>query len=58
MEIAMSKSDEHKAVQARIVHELLHFSMPNHGRLWKMLMRAHLGDWEKPEQKLNGKRVS
>lgn len=58
MEIAMSKSDEHKTVQARIVHELLHFSVPNHGRLWKMLMRAHLGDWEKPEQKLNGKRVS
>jgi len=29
-----------------IVHELLHFSVPNHGKLWKMLMRAHLGDWE------------
>jgi hypothetical protein len=29
-----------------IVHELLHFSVPNHGRLWKSLMRAHLGDWE------------
>jgi Predicted metal-dependent hydrolase len=25
-----------------IVHELLHFSVPNHGRLWKSLMRAHL----------------
>jgi predicted metal-dependent hydrolase len=24
-----------------IVHELLHFSVPNHGRLWKSLMRAH-----------------
>lgn len=30
-----------------IVHELLHFSVPNHGRLWKTLMRAHLGDWER-----------
>ena len=30
-----------------IVHELLHFSVPNHGKLWKMLMRAHLGDWER-----------
>lgn len=30
-----------------IVHELLHFSVPNHGRLWKSLMRAHLGNWEK-----------
>jgi predicted metal-dependent hydrolase len=29
-----------------IVHELLHLSVPNHGRLWKVLMRAHLGDWE------------
>lgn len=29
-----------------IVHELLHFSVPNHGKLWKMLMRAHLGKWE------------
>lgn len=29
-----------------IVHELLHFSVPNHGRLWKSLMRVHLGDYE------------
>jgi predicted metal-dependent hydrolase len=35
-----------------IVHELLHFSVPNHGRLWKSLMRAHLGDYEKMEAKL------
>ncbi len=35
-----------------IVHELLHFSVPNHGRLWKSLMRAHLGDWEKLEARL------
>lgn len=36
-----------------IVHELLHFSVPNHGKLWKMLMRAHLGEWEKLEKRLN-----
>ncbi|MCK4513910.1 MAG: M48 family metallopeptidase [Spirochaetaceae bacterium] len=30
-----------------IVHELLHFSVPNHGKLWKSLMRAHLGNYEK-----------
>lgn len=36
-----------------IVHELLHFSVPNHGKLWKALMRAHLGDYEKLEQRLN-----
>ena len=29
-----------------IVHELLHFCVPNHGKLWKSLMRAHLGDYE------------
>jgi predicted metal-dependent hydrolase len=29
-----------------IVHEMLHFFVPNHGKLWKSLMRAHLGDFE------------
>ena len=36
-----------------IVHELLHFSVPNHGKLWKSLMRAHLGDYERLESCLN-----
>lgn len=36
-----------------IVHELLHFSAPNHGKLWKMLMRAHLGDYERFERSLS-----
>jgi hypothetical protein len=36
-----------------IVHELLHFSAPNHGRLWKSLMRAHLGDYEALERRLS-----
>jgi len=35
-----------------IVHELLHFSVPNHGKLWKSLMRAHLGDYEEMELRL------
>ena len=35
-----------------IVHELLHFFVPNHGKLWKSLMRAHLGDYEKLERQL------
>jgi hypothetical protein len=35
-----------------IVHELLHFSVPHHGKLWKSLMRAHLGDYEKFDRKL------
>jgi predicted metal-dependent hydrolase len=35
-----------------IVHELLHFHVPNHGRLWKSLMRAHLGNYEAKEKRL------
>ena len=36
-----------------IVHELLHFSVPNHGKLWKSLMHAHLGDYEALEYRLS-----
>jgi predicted metal-dependent hydrolase len=35
-----------------IVHELLHFFVPNHGKLWKSLMRAHLGKFEAAEEQL------
>lgn len=35
-----------------IVHELLHFSVPNHGKLWKSLMRVHLGNYEHLELRL------
>src|SRR5438094_6616133 len=35
-----------------IAHELLHFHAPNHGKLWKSLMRAHLGEYEKLEGQL------
>jgi len=38
-----------------IVHELLHFVVPHHGKLWKSLMRAHLGDYEKLDAKLKSK---
>lgn len=37
-----------------IVHELLHFSVPNHGKLWKSLMTAHLGDYQIIERELGG----
>jgi hypothetical protein len=30
----------------------LHVSVPNHGKLWKSLMRAHLGEYEALEAKL------
>jgi predicted metal-dependent hydrolase len=35
-----------------IVHELLHFHAPNHGKLWKSLMRVHLGAYEPLELEL------
>lgn len=35
-----------------IVHELLHFSVPNHGKLWKSLMRVHIEDYELREARL------
>lgn len=35
-----------------IAHELLHFHAPNHGKLWKSLMRAHLGNYERLEAEL------
>jgi hypothetical protein len=35
-----------------IAHELLHSHAPNHGRLWKSLMRAHLGEHEALEGEL------
>jgi|WetSurMetagenome_2_1015567.scaffolds.fasta_scaffold00754_9 predicted metal-dependent hydrolase len=40
-----------------IVHELLHFTAPNHGKLWKSLMRAHIGEYEKLEAKLQKKNL-
>jgi predicted metal-dependent hydrolase len=30
-----------------IVHELLHMKVPNHGRLFKSLLSAHLPDWQR-----------
>ena len=35
-----------------IVHELLHLSVPNHGKLWKSRMLAHLGDHEQLAERL------
>ena len=35
-----------------IVHELLHCSVPNHGKLWKSRMLAHLADHERLAEQL------
>lgn len=32
-----------------IAHELLHLRVPNHGKLFKALMTAHIPDWGKRE---------
>jgi len=40
-----------------IVHELLHFRAPNHGKLWKSFMRAHLADYEELEKRLKENRA-
>lgn len=40
-----------------IVHELLHLKVPNHGKLFKTLLRAHLPSYESihpPPPPLNG----
>jgi len=41
-----------------IVHELLHFRAPNHGKLWKALMMAYLGDYEKVENRLKSRLIA
>jgi len=35
-----------------IAYKLLHFFVPNHGKLWKSLMRMHLGNYEYLEARL------
>ena len=35
-----------------ILHELLHYHVPNHGKLWKSLMSVHMLDHEKRAEKL------
>lgn len=32
------------------LHELLHYHVPNHGKLWKSLMNLHMPDHEKRKQ--------
>ncbi|MEI6288131.1 MAG: M48 family metallopeptidase [bacterium] len=36
-----------------ILHELLHYFVPNHSKLWKSLMEAHMPDHEARKKKLN-----
>jgi predicted metal-dependent hydrolase len=44
--LALDLDDEPEAFQEFvIVHELLHLRVPNHGRLFKALMSAHVPAW-------------
>jgi hypothetical protein len=43
MDLLQEKPDFQEYV---IVHELLHLQVPNHGRLFKSLLRAYLPEWE------------
>lgn len=35
-----------------ILHELLHYHVPNHGKLWKSLMELHMPDHTERENRL------
>ena len=37
-----------------IVHELLHLKVPNHGKLFKALLRAYIPNFEEIQLKLGG----
>lgn len=42
-----------------IVHELLHFRLKRHGRLFKALMSAYVGDWRRYDvERKNSNRIS
>ena len=38
-----------------IAHELLHLRVPNHGRLFKALMTAHVPDWRTHDVRRRGR---
>jgi len=41
-----------------ILHELLHFFVPNHGKLWKSLMITFLENYKDIEEKLKDYNIS
>jgi predicted metal-dependent hydrolase len=47
--------EDHDVVDYVIVHESLHLRVPNHGLVWKSLMRADLGDYERLHERLRSK---
>jgi predicted metal-dependent hydrolase len=48
--LAIDLDEERKAFQDFvIVHELLHLKVPNHGKLFKALMAAHIPRWREQD---------
>lgn len=45
-------SMEKDVIDYVIVHELLHYRVPNHGKLWKSMMMAYLGDYTEIERSI------
>lgn len=44
-------SESKKFCNYVVIHELLHIQVPNHGKLFKALMRAYVPDYEKNMKK-------
>lgn len=58
--LTFSKRILHKPVSFQdfvIVHELLHLKIPNHGRLFKSLLSAHIPGWKRCNGKLEAKMI-
>ena len=46
--LAADLVDQHSSFQDFVIaHELLHLRVPNHGRLFKALMTAHVPGWKR-----------
>ena len=46
--LADDLADQHLGFQDFVIaHELLHLRVPNHGKLFKALLTAHVPDWKK-----------
>lgn len=41
-----------------VVHELLHLKIPNHGKLFKSLLRAYLPHWKVHSQRLRPRAIN
>jgi|SRR5271166_47682 len=53
--LALDLDEQSEAFQDFVIaHELLHLKVPNHGRLFKALMTAHVPDWRSQDVQRTG----